>query len=234
MQYLLSFRRYPRKMELLLAEELLLIALDDEKGSSRNSRLELGLAGALLEDLGRAGALRSKGKELHSVDVAAPEHPLLVRAHDVIVGSGRPRSAKAWLGRLPRRLKPIIGTVASGLVQQGVLTEQRRKVLGVFPSTRFPVADPGPERLLRDRLTAVLDGRRRPEDRDALLFGLLVSLEMISELVEWDERRAARERAKEIADGGITGNAVARAIQQEMKTAAAAKAGAAAAAAGGG
>ncbi|MPZ66566.1 MAG: hypothetical protein GEU83_14000 [Pseudonocardiaceae bacterium] len=220
-------------MDLLLAEELLLIALDDQKGSSRNSRLDLGLAGALLEDLGGVGALRAEGKELHSVDAAAPEHPLLVRAHEVLVGSGKPRSAKAWLGRLPRQLKPITGTVATGLVQRGVLAEQRRKALGVFPSTRYPEADPGPERRLRDRLTAVLNGQGRPEERDALLLGLLVSLEMISELVEWSQRRAARERAKEIADGGITGNAVARAVQQHMKTAAGAKAGAAAAAGGG-
>ncbi len=220
-------------MELLLAEELLLIALDDEKGSSRNSRLDLGLAGALLEDLGRVGALRSEGKQLQTVDAAAPEYPLLARTHEVIVGSGKPRSAKAWLDRLPRRLKPITSTVATGLVQRGVLTEQRRKVLGVFPSPRFPESDPEPERRIRGRLTAVLAGERRPEERDALLFGLLVDLEMISELVEWSQRRAARERAKEIADGGITDNGVARAVQQGMKTAAATKAGAAAAAGGG-
>lgn len=221
-------------MELLLAEELLLIALDDEQGVSRNSRLDLGLAGALLEDLGRAGALRSQGKELRPVETAAPAHPLLLRAHDVIAGSSKPRSVKAWLARLPRRLKPFTRTVAGGLVEQGVLTEQRDKALGVFTRIRFPEADPGPERLLRDRLTAVLEGRRRPEDRDALLLGLLVSLEMISELVEWSRRRVARERARAIAEGGITGNAVARAIHQEMTTAATLKAGAAAAAAGGG
>jgi hypothetical protein len=221
-------------MELLLAEELLLIALNDEKGSSRNSRLELGLAGALLEDLGRAGALQYKGMELRAVDAAAPAHPLLARAYEVISGSGKPRSAKAWLDRLPRQLKPITRTVASGLVRQDVLTEQRRKVLGVFPSTRFPVADFGPKRLLRDRLTAVLDGRRCPEERDALLLGLLVSLEMIYELVEWSQRGMARERAKHIAEGGITGNAVTRAIQQQMKIATTAKAWTAAAAVGGG
>ncbi|MGH4018528.1 MAG: GOLPH3/VPS74 family protein [Pseudonocardiaceae bacterium] len=221
-------------MELLLAEELLLLALDDEKGSSWNSRLEFGLAGALLVDLGRVGALRSEGKELHLVDAAAPEHPLLVRAYDVIAGSGKPRSAKAWLSRLPRRLKPITGTVATGLVERGVLSEQRRKVLGVFPSTRFPQADPGPERLLRDRLTAVLDGQRRPEERDALLFGLLVPVELVSELVDWSQRRAARERAKQIADGGIAGDAVARAVQAQVTVAVtAAMAGAAGAAAGG-
>lgn len=221
-------------MDLLLAEELLLIALDDEKGWSRNSRLELGLAGALLEDLGRAGALRSDGNRLHVVDTAAPEHPLLARTHEVMAGSGKPRGAKAWLDRLPRRLKPITATVAAGLVQRGVLTEQRHKLFGVFPSPRFPEADPEPERRIRERLTAVLVGHRRPEERDALLFGLLVALEMISDLVEWSQRRAARERAKEIADGGTTDDAVARAVHQQMRTALAAKAAAAAAAGGGG
>jgi hypothetical protein len=220
-------------MELLLAEELLLIALDDEQGSSPYGRLDLGLAGALLEDLGRIGALRSDGKHLHPVDGAAPEHPLLARARDVIGNSRRPRSAKAWLDRLPRKLKPLTGTVATGLVERGVLTEQRRMVLGVFPSTRYPVVDPDPERQIKERLTSVLDGYRRPEERDALLLGLLVSLELISELVEWSRRRAARERAREIADGGIADGAIARAVQLQVKAALATKAAAAAAAGAG-
>ena len=125
-------------VELTLAEELLLLAMHDEKGSTGFTQIDPGLAGALLVDLGQLGALRPEGKELAAVTGSGPEHPVLARAHAVISTSPKLRSAKSWVGRLPGELKPLTGTVAAPLVERGVLTEQRSKFLGLFPSTRFP------------------------------------------------------------------------------------------------
>ena len=165
-------------------------------------------------DLGRLGALRPEGKELAAVTGSGSEHPVLARAHAVISASPKLRSAKSWVGRLPGELKPLTGTVAAPLVERGVLTEQRSKFLGLFPSTRFPETDPGPERLLRSRLSAVLLGDREPAERDALLLGLLVPLDLVGGLVEKDQRRTAKTRAKEIAKGGVAGTAVPDAVRE--------------------
>jgi hypothetical protein len=201
-------------MELTLAEELLLLALHDEKGSTGFTQIDPGLAGALLVDLGRLGALRPEGRELAAVAGSEPKHPVLARAHAVISAGAKRRSAKSWVGRLPGELKPLTGTVAAPLVERGVLNEQRSKFLGLFPSTRFPEADPGPERLLRSRLRGVLLGDREPAERDALLLGLLVPLDLVGGLVEKDQRRAAGKRAKEIAEGGVAGTAVSDAVRE--------------------
>src|SRR5918998_4842199 len=98
-------------MELTLAEELLLLALHDEKGSTGFTQIDPGLAGALLVDLGRLGALRPEGK-LAAVAGSEPKHPVLARAHAVISAGAKRRSAKSWVGRLPGELKPLTGTVA--------------------------------------------------------------------------------------------------------------------------
>lgn len=201
-------------MELTLTEELLLLAMHDEKGSTGFTQIDPGLAGALLVDLGRLGALRPEGKELATVAGSGSEHPVLARAHAVISASPKLRSAKSWVGRLPGELKPLTGTVAAPLVEGGVLTEQRSKFLGLFPSTRFPERDPGPERLLRSRLSAVLLGDREPAEREALLLGLLVPLDLVGGLVEKDQRRTAKTRAKEIAKGGVAGTAVPDAVRE--------------------
>ena len=201
-------------MELILAEELLLLALHDEKGSTGFTQIDPGLAGALLVDLGRLGALRPEGKELAVVTDSVPQHPVLVRAHAAISASAKRRSAKFWVSRLPAELKPLTGTMAAPLVDRGVLTERRSKFLGLFPSTRFPEADPEPERALRSRLRAVLLGEREPATSDALLLGLLVPLDLVGSLVDKDQRRAAKKRAKEIADGGIVGTAVSNAVRE--------------------
>jgi hypothetical protein len=200
-------------MEFTVAEGLLLLALDDAKGSAGTTPTDPGLAGALLVDLGRAGALLVEGKELHPVGGVAVEHPVLARAHAVIAASSKPRTAKSWVGRLPRELKPLTETVAGPLVDRGVLTEQRTKVLGLFPSTRFPEADPGPERQLRARLRDELVAGRAPDERDALLIGLLEPLGLLTSLVDRKERRVARSRAKEIAEQGVAGSAVSDAVR---------------------
>jgi Golgi phosphoprotein 3 (GPP34) len=201
-------------VELTLAESVLLIALDDVKGSTGFTPIDPGLAGALLVDLGRLGALRPEGKVLHPVPGVTITHPVLTRAYTAISTSSKARSAKSWVGRLPRDLKPISGTVAGQLVERGILTEQRSKILGLFPSTRFPEADPEPERTLRTRLREVMLGTRAPEEDDALMLGLLDPLGLLDRLVERPHQRAAKNRAKQIAETGIAGSAVGDAIRE--------------------
>lgn len=199
-------------MELTTAEALLLLTLDDAKGSTGTTPVDPGLSGALLVDLGRVGALRADGKTLHPVGGAQVEHPVLARA-GAVIAADKPRTAKSWVGRLPRALKPLTSTVAAPLVERGVLTESRSKVLGLFPSTRYPEADPGPERALRSRLREVLVAGQPPTEQDALLLGLLEPLGLVGSLVERRERGQARKRAKVVAQEGVAGSAVSDAVR---------------------
>lgn len=202
-------------MELILAEQVLLFSLDEEKGSDRTSYgVDPGLSGGLLMDLGRLEAVREEDGKIVVVEGAAPPaHPLLAEALEVIGSSDKRRSAKDWVDRLPRELKPLRQRLAEGLVERGVLAEERRKVLGVFPSTRYPEADPGPERALRERLGTVLLERRDPDPEEAMLLSLLSALELVRGLVPRDRRREAGKRAKQIAEAGLAGQAVAAAVR---------------------
>lgn len=207
-------------MELTLAEEVLLLALHDESGSTGMTSVHPGLAGALLVELGGIGALRVADKRLEPVPGApVPQHPVLARAHAVLAGSDKRRSASSWVGRLPRELKPIIGTVAAPLVERGVLAEDRRRFLGLLPDTRYREADPGPERALRARLRSVLVDGAPPSEHDALLVGLLVPLDLVRRAVDKPDRRTARRRAKQIAEQGVAGDAVRDAVQAQIMAA---------------
>src|SRR5688572_3070560 len=133
-------------MELTLAESLLLLAFDPEKGRDTTSAgIQGGLAGALLLDLSRRGCVSEEDGRIVAVECADPGDALAAEAHRVIKGSRRTRTAKQWVGRLPSELKPLRDRVARGLVARHVLQEEPRKVLGLFPTTRFPEADPAPE-----------------------------------------------------------------------------------------
>jgi hypothetical protein len=153
----------PALAGLLLAEELLLLVLHDERGHNTTQGADSGLAGA------------------------------------------------------PNELRPIKGRVATRLVEHGVLSEQRRKVLGLVPVERYAQADPEPERALRERLRDELTGTHDLSPRTALLVPLLRPLNLVAKLVEKDERKAADRRAKDIAeDPGRVGGAVGSALSGAM------------------
>lgn len=202
-------------MDLILAEQTLLIALDDAKGrDTTDCGSDAGLAAALLLDLARDGLVEVDADgELVAVDGAPPGHELLRDAHAAIRGSSRRRGAKGWVDRLPGELKPLRERLARGLVQRGILSEEHSKRLGILPTTRFPAADDGPERELRGRLHEVLVVGREPTEEEALLVGLCEPLGLVGAVVSRDERRAARKRAKAVAEQGLVGTAVRDSVQ---------------------
>jgi hypothetical protein len=198
-------------MELILAEQLLLLFLDDRRGSDNVTwGGDPGLAGAILLELTSQRALTEDDGKLVAASGASPEHPLLAAALETIEESDKSRDAKGWVGRLPKQLKPLREHVAERLVERGVLTEERRKLLKIFPATRFPQADPEPEpeRELRERLRAVLLTERVPTPQDAMLIALLIPYDLVKRLVPRDRRRHAERRAKDVAEGGAAAQAV--------------------------
>jgi Golgi phosphoprotein 3 (GPP34) len=195
---------------MLLAEELLLLLLDDEKGSVRGGFADdAGLTGALLLDLVEAGRVVEREGALVPSGAGPSSPQVLADAYAEIERSDRPRDANHWLNRLPKALKPLRGRVAQDLVARGVLGEERHKALGPFSSTRYPELDPGPEHELRARLRAVLVDGAEPDAHTALLLGLLAPLDLVGRLVEREHRKAAKARAQEVADRGAVGSAVA-------------------------
>jgi hypothetical protein len=195
-------------MELILAEQLLLLLLDDESGADQAGwSRDPGLAGALLLDLAAAGAIRESDGKLVTAD-SPPQHPLLAAAHAAIAAADKPRDAKHWVGRLPTALKPLAGRLAAGLVERGVLREEKRKLLGLFNQTRYPEVDGTYEDDVRARLGSVLLAEREPARDEAMLVALLLPYDKVKTLVPKDQRKPANERAKAIADRGVAGKAV--------------------------
>ena len=133
--------------DLTLSEELLLVALDDEKGADTanwGSGVEAGLAGALLLELATAQCITHEDGKLVPASGAPPSDPLATEALAVIRADDKRRDAKAWVGRIPKALKPLRARVAERLVERGILEEERRRRLGLFETTRIPSATPSP------------------------------------------------------------------------------------------
>ncbi|WP_127782207.1 GPP34 family phosphoprotein [Rhodococcus sp. X156] len=203
--------------QLLLAEELFLLTHDDTSGKADVTlALDEGLAGALLLDLAAESLLGAKGKTVVAAP-GTPAHPLLAAAHDELLAADRPRSAGHWVRRLPTALKPLAPTVGRSLVQRGLLTEEHRKVLKLFPTTTWPTVDSGPEKVLRARLGSVLVDGTTPDPRTALLIALLHPLDLAGRAVDKPHRKAAKARAKAISQETQASAAVSGAVAQSVQ-----------------
>jgi len=143
---------------LSLAEELLLLALHDEKGTavvSAGTALPYGLGGALVMELTLQGRLELRGENLVVTDPTPAEDGLLNDALKRIGEAKRERGPKYWVGTLGHRIQNLKGRLLKELVQKGILRKEQRKILWIFPADRFPTTDAKPESEVRDRIRRV-------------------------------------------------------------------------------
>ncbi|MEX0659863.1 MAG: GPP34 family phosphoprotein [Egibacteraceae bacterium] len=185
-------------MTRLLAEDLLLLCWNDEKGGLHqrcSTTVGPGIGGALVIDAVLAGALVIADGRVQ-VTGTDPGDLMLT---EVVAAAGRRRPPGV------ARLVQEVGTpsrykaIRDRLVEQGVLRADRRRVLGLVPSTRFPPADPATTEVVRERVRALLTGRAEPADaepRAMMLASLAVPTGAIDLLVARGERTRARRRAE--------------------------------------
>lgn len=198
-----------------LAEELLLLGLNDEKGTvlmAASLGLPYGLAGALLIELAQAGLVRIEGKDLAAAPRGLARDAILDEVLAAIRSSAKTRRIDHWVGRFGRS-GSIKKKLLDRLVEKGVLLRQEGRLLWIFPTSRYPQMDPRPESKIRDDVRSALRGVVPPEERIAALIGLVHACDLVGVLFEKGERREAKKRAKEIGRDQPVGSAVARAVE---------------------
>lgn len=178
---------------MLIAEELLLLALDPERGTVVNgarSQLLVGLAGALVSELALGGAVRVEDRRF-VVHGPAPADPLLARVHAELATGGGRRCADQ-LRRLDRRTGGLWPQLVDRLVDDGVLGRRRDRVL-LWQVTRHPVLRPLEHGALLRRVRGAATGDGGLDGRTAVLLALSGPSRLL-EVVAPD--RADRPQAK--------------------------------------
>lgn len=201
-------------MRITLAEEITLLSLDDESGAVKQ-RQSVGwaVAGALLIELVLAKRVRVSGKYLELVDSPPIGEELL---------DGRSESIRTWMrGRSKRRVSDwltkdqakAIGAAVERLSERGVVMEERRKALGMFPVRRFPEADGTVERELRERLAAAVLKGAEPDERTASLIAVIHAAGLHGLAFPGAPRKEIKARTAELADGQWAAESIRSAIR---------------------
>ncbi|HET6652800.1 MAG TPA: GPP34 family phosphoprotein [Nocardioides sp.] len=205
---------------MLLAEDLLLLLTDDDTGRLlvEGSAADVALGGARLIELTIEGRVDLTGEgegrtgRLVVRDRTRLADPILDEALD-LVAAKEGKKPDAVVGPLGKKLRDRLYL---RLAEQGVLRSERGKVLGLFPTRRWPASDAAHERQLRAGLEQALLMGLQPPERVAALVSLLHALRSVHKVVRPKDhgvsKRDLDRRAKEIAEGDWGSAAVRKAV----------------------
>lgn len=218
---------------MLIAEEFLLLCLDDDSGRRLvgSDKIDPALAAALLaelalrerigvtaEDQGWLGRRRLTVTSLVPTDDTELDRALASvvanegrRLRDLVSSSSRRRISKGLRDRLLARL-----------VAAGVLERRSGTLLGFLPTTSWPARDAGPEDEIRRRLHGALVVGTTPTERTVTLVALLQATGMLTKVLHPDDPRSVKARAKALSEGDWAARAVKEAIAEAAAGASAA------------
>jgi hypothetical protein len=204
-------------MDTLIAEDLLLLLIEDESGRLENATyLDTGIGGALLVELALGGhveVVKGTGAwaraKVRPAPAPLPSDAVLREALEVV--AHRERTAQDLVARLGRKRRDQL---LERLQQRGILDQREDRVLGLFPRRRWPAADSAHEADVRRQLGGALLHGAHPDDRTAALVSLLSALDIVHKVVDREGRtpKEVKERAKEIAEGDWAAKAVRDAV----------------------
>ncbi|WP_175008920.1 GPP34 family phosphoprotein [Cellulosimicrobium sp. TH-20] len=166
---------------MLILEDYLLLTLDDVTGKAvgDTSFREQVAAGALLVELALLGRADLAGDgdggrvgRIVVRDASPTGNALLDEALDV-VRAKEGSTPKALVAPIAK-LRPAARAVAA-LAERGVLRREEGRVLGIFPTTRWPAADSRHEDAVRADLRRVLVEGQPPDARAAAIVALLAA-----------------------------------------------------------
>jgi hypothetical protein len=189
-----------------LAEELLLLAYDDESGRATGSHigLDLGMSAAVLVELALAGRIVYVDHTIMVSD-ATPTGVPIVDEVLARVAADSPHSPTSWLQRLRYGLRD---RVLGGLCARGVIRDVDETALGVIHLHRYPTVNASVEAEIRGRLNRALSTDEIPDVRTAALATLVAATRMTPALgLSGSELAAAHQRLKKISDdAGFSGS----------------------------
>lgn len=195
---------------LTLAEELALLAYDDESGKQVGGMfVPYGLGGALLAELALLRRIELTDKSVAVTDPSPTGDALLDDALRRIADHPGRRPAR-WVDALRKGLERA---VLDRLVASGYLRREEGRALLVVPVTRYPAGAGTAERDARRRLSEAVRPGSTPDQRTVALALLAHACRMDAQAFPGVDKKTLRRRLDELAAGDWAAQATRRAVE---------------------
>lgn len=195
---------------LYLYEEIMLLALRNEKGTVATDYAEYAVAGAVLAELllDQRISVDSTRKQLVDLHNTNPTgDPIIDECLERMHAVQRRASLQTWVSRLAG-IKKLRHKVARQLCNQGILRADEDKVLLLFTRKIYPEINPVPEKKIVERLrAAIFTDDDALDARTVVLISLANAAGLLSETFGRKEVKARKKRIEQIVNGELTGKA---------------------------
>jgi hypothetical protein len=190
--------------KLTLAEELLLITLDDESGLLLDSispfKNHLAIAASLIMELTLKGNIDLDAKKLFVVSSVETGIPILDVALSEIVAEETPLVTTEWLKRFAKRGEDLSNQIIDSLVAKGIMEIVDRRLFWVLKTRSYSATSGIEEREVKSRIMFLLNSNEIPDPNDVLLVGLLKAVGIFNLLLSASELARLQNRIDEIAN----------------------------------
>ena len=188
---------------LTLPEQLMLLALRDDKGSvifSASTALPYGLAGAVLLELFFRGKITHENKKIRIVDKNQIDDPIISEALTLMTVSSKEHDPKYWVQKINSKVKKLKHRVIDKLVEQQILNREGHKILWFFNVDRYPTLDVVPEMEIRNRIRNIVLNDYKPTEREIALLSLMKACSLMNEIFQRGERKLAKKKIRKLIE----------------------------------
>jgi len=200
-----------------LYEEILLLALDEDKGTTAmGSYFTNAMGGAILAELAMDGSItiaEDKKKKVTILRHGRLDDPILDECLTLIKEAKKPKKASDWVMKFAG-LKDLKNRAARQLVTKKVLKEDTGSVMKIFKRTIYPEADGGPEKDLRERMKkAIFTSTMQVEARTVVIVVLAQAADMLNKVFPKKKLKERKQRLEKLTSGQLAGKATKEAVE---------------------
>lgn len=210
-----------RAMEnsLTLAEDIVLILLDDSSGRLANidlMTLNYSMAGAVLMELALRNKIDTDLDKLVVVDSNPTGVPLLDHYLNIISReiNETNNNTKYWLTEFSTYGDEILNTALEMLVDKNILKMEEKKILWVFGTRRYPMVDDTQEKEVKRRIIDLLMSDEIPSPKDVVLVCLVDTCSLFTSILSEKEVQQLRPRIQKIKKLDLIGQAVTQVLEK--------------------
>ena len=197
-----------------IAESLILLGTDDEKGTSVSSAsLGYGLAGSILAELAMMERLSLEDDKVIIIDDTLTEVSYFNSVIEEIKADHKARTVEYWVNHFANNTKAVHDPVYLSLVDKGILKEEDKTYFFFFNTNVYPTVDDRPEQAIRAHVKDIVFNGKAPDPEIALLLSIIKTCDLTAEVFGKKDKKAAEKKLDEIIDNNEYGKAVSKAVE---------------------
>jgi hypothetical protein len=198
---------------LSFAEEIYLLALDEESGRiempNKNIVLNNALVGAVLGELSFLGKIDSDNEFVYILNTERTGKPIL----DIVLEQlAELKDTKIptdnCIGSIFFSAAPLEEMVRRELLEKGILKEEKGRILWVIPTRRYPIINNQEIKDVESRLRELILSDEIPDPRDTVLVSLADVCGLLEQILSPKEFKRSRERINTLARMDLVGQKV--------------------------